>query len=76
MSDVWMSSECMSSEIEAPRGQRSCVLTFPILAVRPLSLGSWLPLVQIGYGHQGAQPSWESLAGSSGITEIKEQTLA
>lgn len=22
----------------------------------------------------GAQPSWESLAGSSGITEIKEQT--
>lgn len=30
-----------------------------------------LPLVQIGYGHQGAQASWESLAGSSGFTEVK-----
>lgn len=49
------------------------------LSSKALEFGSWLPLlplVQTGYGHQGAQPSWESLVGSSGITEVKEQRLA
>lgn len=49
------------------------------LSSEALEFGSWLPLlplVPIGYGHQGAQPSWESLVGSSGIPEVKEQRLA